>query len=186
MTADAEFLKGFKKTVRLTLFTAGAIIVLMGVLGILSTVFPAISPAFVMGWGLIVSAANYFVPYITLRAAPLRPKWFFVLAVIDAVFGAIFLVCLFLARFELVLFKLPALVGLWMVFHGCARLYMAYLNRKAHVACWWITLTVCGNAVFAAFTMMRNPSDSFSLFSWIPLVTMGIFIVNEGRKLFGK
>jgi uncharacterized membrane protein HdeD (DUF308 family) len=181
MTADAEFQKGFKMTVRWTLFTAGAIIIVMGVLGALSPVFPAISPSFVMGCGLIVSGANYFVPYIALRAAPLRPRWFLVLAVIDAVFGV-----LFLTRIGLILFKLPILVGLWMVFLCCARFYMAYLNRKAHIPCWWITLTVCGYAALAAAAVMSNSSDSLSLFSWNAFIMTGLFMVNEGRKLFGK
>jgi uncharacterized membrane protein HdeD (DUF308 family) len=181
MTADAEFRKGFKRTVRWTLFTAGAIIVLMGVLGALSPVLPAISTSFVMGWGLVVSGANYFVPYIALRASPSRPGWFFVLAVVDAVFGV-----LFLTRLGLVLFKFSALVGLWMVFIGCARVYMAYLNYKAHIPCWWITLTVCGYAAIAAAAVMANASDSLPLLSWNALIMTGLFIVNEGRKLFGQ
>lgn len=181
MTADAEFMKGFKRTVRWTLFTAGAIIVLAGVLGALSPVFKTISPPFVMGWGLIVSAANYFVPYIALRAAPLRPKWFLVLAAVDAVFGV-----LFLTGIGFFLFKFPTLVGLWMVFLGCARVYMTYFNYKANIPCWWITLTVSGYAAIAAAAVMANSSDSLSLLSWNALVMTGFFIVNEGRKLFGK
>jgi uncharacterized membrane protein HdeD (DUF308 family) len=181
MTADAGFPKGFKRTVRLTLLAAGAIIAVTGVLGALSPLFPALSPSFVMGWGLVVSAANYFVPHIALRASPLRPKWFFVLAVIDAVFGA-----LFLTRLGLVLFRFSALAGIWMVFLGCARIYMAYLNYKARIPCWWVTLTVCGYAALAAAAVMANSSDSLSLFSWNALIMTGLFIVNEGRKLFGK
>jgi uncharacterized membrane protein HdeD (DUF308 family) len=181
MTVDAEFQKGFKKTVRWTLFTAGAIIVLMGVLGVLSPALPSISPSFVMGLGLIVSVANYFVPYIALRAAPLRPRWFFVLAAVDSVFGV-----LFLTRLGLLLFKFPTLLGIWMVFLGCARLYMTYLNYKAKIPCWWITLTVCGYAAVAAAAVMANSSDTLPLLSWNALVMTGFFIVNEGRKLFGK
>ncbi|MDR0654610.1 MAG: DUF308 domain-containing protein [Synergistaceae bacterium] len=187
MTAEDEFQKGFKRTVRWTLFTAGAIIVLIGVLGILSLMFLAISPSRVLGLGLIVSGLNYFVPYISLRKARLRPKWFLVLAAVDAVFGM-----LFLTRLGLFLFnnKFPILVGLWMVFLGCARIYMAYCNYKAKIPCWWITLTVCGYAVFAAATVM-NSSDplrplSLPLLSWGAFVMTGMFIVNEGRKLFGK
>jgi uncharacterized membrane protein HdeD (DUF308 family) len=181
MTEYAEFLKGFKKTVRWTLFTAGAIIVIMGALGALSPVFPAISPHFVIGWGLIVSGANYFVPYIALRSSPLRPRWFFVLAAVDAVFGV-----LFLTRLGLILFKLPILIGVWMIFLGCARVYMAYLNYKAKIPCWWITLTVCVYAAVAAAAVTANSSDSLSLLSWNALIMTGLFIVNEGRKLFGK
>jgi uncharacterized membrane protein HdeD (DUF308 family) len=181
MTADAAFLKGFKRTVRWTLFTAGAIIVIMGALGALSAVFTAISPSLVMGCGLMVSGLNYFVAYFSLRKAPARPAGFFVLAVVDAVFGI-----LFLTRLGLFLFKLPVLVGLWIVFLGCARLYMAYLNYKARISCWWITLTVCGYSALAAAAVMSNSSDSLPLFSWTTLVMTGVFIVNEGRKLFGK
>jgi uncharacterized membrane protein HdeD (DUF308 family) len=181
MKTDAEFQKGFKRTVRWTLFTAGAIIVLMGALGALSLVFKGISPPFVMGWGLIVSGANYFVPYAALRAAPLRPRWFLVLAAVEAVFGV-----LFLTPLGQLLFKFPALVGLWLIFLGCARMYMAYSNYKAKIPYWWITLTVCGYAAVAAAAVMASPSDSLPLFSWGALVTTGLFIVNEGRKLFGK
>jgi uncharacterized membrane protein HdeD (DUF308 family) len=181
MTIDIEFQKGFKRTVRWTLFTAGAIIVLMGALGALGPEFLTISPFFVMGWGLLVSGANYFVPYVALRAAPLRPRWFLVLAAVDAVFGV-----LFLTPLGRLLFKFPALVGLWLIFLGCARIYMAYFNYKAKIPCWWITLTVCGYSAVAAAAVMANSSDSLPLFSWSALITTGIFIVNEGRKLFGK
>ncbi|MDR1132608.1 MAG: DUF308 domain-containing protein [Synergistaceae bacterium] len=181
MTADAAFLKGFKRTVRWTLFTSGAIIVIMGVLGAFNSVFPAISPPFVMGWGLIVSGLNYFVAYFSLRKAPVRVAWFFVLAAVDAVFGL-----LFLTRVGLFLFKLPILVGLWIVFLGCARLYAAYLNYRAGISCWWITLTVCGYAALAAAAVMANSSDSLPLLSWNALIMTGLFILNEGRKLFGK
>lgn len=181
MTTDAEFLKGFKRTVRWTLFTTGAIIVAMGALGALSPVLSAISPSLVMGVGLIVSGANYFVPYVALRAASLRPGWFLVLAAVDAIFGV-----LFLTRLGLLLFKFSTLLGLWMVFLGCARLYMVYLNYKAKIPCWWITLTVCGYAAIAAAAVMANSSDSLPLLSWNALIMTGLFIVNEGRKLFGK
>ncbi|MDR3164458.1 MAG: DUF308 domain-containing protein [Synergistaceae bacterium] len=181
MTAGAEFLKGFKRTVCWTLFTAGAIIVLMGALGVLNPIFRSISPPLVMGWGLIISGVNYFVPYFALRKSPLRPRWFFVLATVDAVFGV-----LFLTRLGLLLFKFSTLVGLWLIFLACARFYMAYFNYKAKIPCWWVTLTVCGYVALAAAAMMANSSDSLSLLSWNALIMTGIFIVNEGRKLFGK
>jgi len=181
MTSPAQFEPGFQKTVRWTLFTAGGTIVLVGLLGALNLVFPIISLPTTMGVGLIFSGLNYIVPYFALKNSPIRPKWFMVLCAIDTIFGI-----LFLTHVGLMPFKLPVLIGLWIIFVACARVYMAFVNFRLKIGHWWITLTVSAYMVLSSSAMMANTSGSVPLFAWNALIVTGIFIINEGRKLFGQ
>ena len=179
MSQAGNFESGFKKTVRLTLFTDGAIIILIGVLGALNPILNSPSPTTAIGAGLLISGINYLVPYISLKKSKLRPRWFILIGVLNGVFG---LLCL--TRAGLLLFKLPVLIGVWMIFASCARTFMAFENRGLGVGKWWITLTVGGYFLFASAAMMMNTSDVISIPSWSAMIVSGIFIVNEGRKLF--
>jgi uncharacterized membrane protein HdeD (DUF308 family) len=179
MTPDASFESGFKKTVRWTLFTAGGVIILVGALGALSRVFSIISPPSALGVGLIFSGLNYLVPYFALKNSKIRPKWLMVLGGVDAIFGI-----LFLTRLGLLPFRLPTLIGLWIIFVACARVYMAFANFRAGVGKWWVTLTVSAYMVLASASMMANSADTASLLAWNALIVTGLFIINEGRKLF--
>ena len=181
MTSPTGFEPGFRKTVRWTLFTDGGIIILIGVFGALNPVLHSLSSPTIFGLGLLVSCFNYLVPYVALKNATLRPRWFMIIGVLNAAFGL-----LFLTRVGLILFRLPTLAGVWMIFMACARVYMAFENFKAGVGKWWITLTVSGYMVFAAAAMTSNVSDTVSIPSWSAMIVSGIFIINEGRKLFGE
>jgi uncharacterized membrane protein HdeD (DUF308 family) len=133
-----------------------------------------------VGAGLIFSGINYFVPYLALKHSKIRPKWFMVLGALDAVFGI-----LFLTGLGLIPFRFPTLVGIWIIFVACARVYMAFANFRAGVGKWWVTLTVSAYMVLASASMMANAADTISLLAWNALIVTGLFIVNEGRKLFG-
>jgi uncharacterized membrane protein HdeD (DUF308 family) len=170
---------GLRKTFRWTLFTDGVIIIVLGVLGAIGRMFPAISPPVVMGVGLLISGLNYFVPYLALKNSKFRPMWLVAFGVIDVVFAA-----LFLLRVGLLLFSLPILIGLWMIFVACIRVYMVYSNRRAGIAKWWITAVTCAYMAFASAAMMAGTAQSMSLLSWNALIMTGVFIINEGRKLF--
>ncbi|MDR1510165.1 MAG: DUF308 domain-containing protein [Synergistaceae bacterium] len=171
---------GLRKTFRWTLYTDGAIIIVLGVLGALGRMFSAISPPTVMGVGLLAESLNYFVPYMALKNSKFRPVWLAAFGVIDVVFAA-----LFLLRVGLLLFSLPVLIGLWMIFAACLRAYMAYSNRRAGISKWWITAVSCAYMIFASAAMMAGAAQPMSLLSWNALVMTGVFIINEGRKLFG-
>ena len=181
MTAHVRFEPGFKKTVKWTLFTAGGLIVLIGALGALSYAFPSITLPTVMGVGLLVSGLNYLVPYFALKNFPVRPKWFMILGIVDVVFGI-----LFAARIWLVPFRFPTLAGIWMIFAACSRVFMAFENFRAKIGKWWITLVVSGYMLFAAAAMMANTTKDMSFPSWSAMIVSGVFIINEGRKLFGE
>jgi hypothetical protein len=170
---------GLKKTFRWTLFTDGVIIILLGVLGALGRRFLAISPPKVMGVGLLIAGLNYFVPYAALKNSKFRPVWLVAFSVVYAAFGMLFL----LGVGDL-FFSLPVLTGLWMIFTACSRAYMAYSNFRAGIAKWWITVFSCAYMLFASSTMMSGAGQSMSLPSWIALIMTGVFIINEGRKLF--
>ncbi|MCL2683834.1 MAG: DUF308 domain-containing protein [Synergistaceae bacterium] len=180
MTPAADFEPGFRKTVRWTLYTDGVIVILMGVLGALYPVLHSPSPSTMMGAGLLVSGLNYLVPCISLKKSPVRPRWFLLIGVLNSLFGV-----LFLARVGLILLRFPVLAGIWMIFAACARGCMVFENFKAGVARWWITLTVGAYMLFASAAMMTNTSDTVSIPSWSAMIVLGIFIMNEGRKLFG-
>jgi uncharacterized membrane protein HdeD (DUF308 family) len=170
---------GLRKTLRWTLYTDGVIIIILGALGALARMFPAISLPTVMGIGLLIAGLNYFVPYLALKNSKFRPIWLAVIGVIDAVFAA-----LFLLRIGLLLFSFPVLTGLWMIFAACGRAYTAYSNRRAGIAKWWITVASCAYMAFASAAMMAGAAQQMSLLSWNALIITGVFIVNEGRKLF--
>ena len=184
MNPVVNFEQGFIKTVRWTLFTDGAIIILVGALGALYPLLHAPSPPTVMGLGLLISGLNYLVPYISfisLKNSAVRPRWFLIIGVLNAVFGV-----LFLTRLGLILFRLPALAGTWMIFAACARAVMAFENFKSGFGKWWITLTVCVYMMFSAAAMTTNTADIVSIPSWSAMIVCGMFIVNEGRKLLGE
>lgn len=185
MTSPAGFEPGFKKTVRWTLFTDGVIIILIGVFGALlgalnQVMYLSYFPT-VIGGGLLVSGINYLVPYAALKKFTIRPRWFLFIGALYSIFGV-----LFLTRIVLILFKPPILTGIWLIFAACARAFMAFENFKSGIAKWWITLTVGGYMLFAAAVMMTNTSDAISIPSWSAMMVSGIFIINEGRKLFGE
>ena len=179
MSRPASFEPGLKKTVRWTLFTDGVIIILAGVLGALNPILRFPSLPTVVGIGLLISGINYIVPYISLKNSAVRPRWFILIGIQNAVFGL-----LFLARVGLLLFKLPVLIGVWMIFASCSRAFMAFENYKFGVGKWWITITVSAYLLFAAAAMMMNTSDVVGVPSWSAMIVSGIFIINEGRKLF--
>ena len=170
---------GFMKTVRWTLFTDGAVIIVIGALGALYPVLHSPSPPTTMGVGLLFSGFNYLVPYISLGKSTIRPLWLLLIGVLNVIFGV-----LFLARLGLILFRLPTLAGVWMIFAACARGCMAFLNFKSGIGKWWITLTVGAYMFFAAAAMMANTSETVSILSWNAMIVSGLFIINEGRKLF--
>jgi uncharacterized membrane protein HdeD (DUF308 family) len=170
---------GLRKTLRWTLFTDGGIIAVLGILGSAARVFDAISLPVVMGAGLFVAGLNYFVPYFSLKNSKFRPLWLVAFGVIDVVFGA-----LFLLRVGLWLFSLPILIGLWMIFSACAKAYMAYANRRAGISKWWITAVSCAYMASASAAMMAATTQPMPLLSWSALIMTGVFIINEGRKLF--
>ena len=182
MNPDANFEPGFKKTVRWTLFTDGAIIILIGALGALGLFLqsPSLSKN-TIGVGLLVSGLNYLVPYISLKNSPIRPRWFILIGALNAVFGV-----LFLTGVWRLLFKLQVLAGVWMIFAACARAFMAFENFKSGVGKWWITLTVGAYLLFAASTMLADTSEGVRFISWSAMIVSGMFIINEGRKLFGE
>ena len=181
MKAAANFEPGFMKTVRWTLFTDGAIIILIGALGALYPILNSPSPPTAIGVGFLICGLNYLVPYISLKHSAIRPRWFIIIGVLNAVFGV-----LFLARVGLILFRLPVLAGIWMIFAACARAFMAFENFRSGVGKWWITLTVAAYLLFAAAAMMTNTADTVSIPSWSAMIFSGLFIINEGRKLFGE
>ena len=183
MTSPAGFEPGFRKTVRWTLFTDGVIIIVIGILGALlgalnQVLYLAYFPS-VIGGGLLVSGLNYLVPYAALKKSTIRPRWFLFIGILNSIFGV-----LFLTRIVLLLFKPSILTGIWMIFAACARACMAFENFRAGVGKWWITLTVGGYMLFAAAVMMTNTSETVSIQSWISMMVSGMFIINEGRKLF--
>ena len=179
MNPSGNFEPGFRKTVRWTLFTDGAVIILIGALGALYPVLRAPSPQTTIGLGLIVSGLNYLVPYFSLKNSPIRPLWFVIVGVLNTVFGV-----LFFARVGLMLFRLPILAGMWMIFAACARAIMTFENFRFGIGKWWITLTVGAYFLFASAAMMTNTTDAVSIPSWSAMIVSGLFIINEGRKLF--
>jgi uncharacterized membrane protein HdeD (DUF308 family) len=179
MSSDARFEPGFRKTVRWTLFTAGGIIVIMGLLCALNPILRSPAQITAMGVGLLVSGLNYFVPYFALKNSRLRPKWLMLLGVADAAFGV-----LFISRVVLLLFKPLQLTGIWLIFVACLRVYMAFVNFRERIPAWWITLTVSACMLVAAAVMMSVSADT--ALAWCALIITGVFVINEGRKLFGK
>jgi uncharacterized membrane protein HdeD (DUF308 family) len=141
--------------------------------------FSAISLPTVMGVGLLTAGFNYLVPYLALRNSEFRPLWLTVLGAVDVAFAA-----LFLSRVGLLPFSFPDLTGIWMIFAACSRAYMAYSNCRAGIAKWWMTAVTCVYMAFASAAMMAGASQTMSLLSWNALIMTGVFIINEGRKLF--
>ena len=172
----------FRKTVKLTLFTDGVIIVLLGVLGALNMVFELAPPDALIGLGLLASGLNYLVPYITLRKSPIRPRWLVVIGITNAGFGV-----LFITRILPILFRPPILFGVWMIFAACGRGLASFENFKAGVSKWWISLATGGYMLFAAAVVMNNIiAREILIPSWISVIVTGMIIFNEGRKLFAE
>jgi uncharacterized membrane protein HdeD (DUF308 family) len=119
------------------------------------------------------------VPYFALKNSVFRPNWFMALGAIDGLFGV-----LCLTRIGFILFSFPVLIGIWIIFSACARFYMAFLNFRAGIGKWWITLVVSAYMLLASASMMANTSDTIWFLSWNTLIIMGAAIINEGRMLF--
>ena len=182
MTSPESFEPRFRKSVRVTLFTEGAIVILIGVLGALNPLVGFPSPEVLIGLGLSLSGINFLIPYIVFKKSINRPRWFLLIGALNAAFGI-----LFLTRILPLLFRPPILFGIWMVFAACARFSMAFENLRAGAGKWWISLTVGGYMLFAAAVMMTtNISRDFSIPSWISVIISGTFMINEGRKLYGE
>jgi hypothetical protein len=141
--------------------------------------FQAISLPAVMGVGLLVAGLNYFVPYLALKNSKFRPVWLAAFGALDTVFAA-----LFLSRAGLLFFSFPVLTGLWMIFAASFRAYMAYWNRRAGIAKWWITVISCAYMILASAAVMAGAGQPMSLMAWNAFIMTGVFIINEGRKLF--
>jgi len=168
--------QGVNRTIRWTLYTAGGLFVLLGILTAAHPMFAMRTLSTIIGVGLIISAANHLIPYLSLRRYSLRPKWLLALGLVDAVYGIIFVTPLgpvFFATF----------VGLWILFVACARSYMAYLNRAAGAPKWWVTLVCCAAMLIGAMFLLIHPA-AWMIIIGAMLVAVGILVIVEGRALY--
>jgi uncharacterized membrane protein HdeD (DUF308 family) len=174
--------KALNRTFRWTSYTAGAIILGLGV-----AVFfiPRGEPGLlsnVMGAGLLLVGANYATPFFSLRNAPLKPKWLLAAAIIHAVFGA-----LFIARVQALFFAFGIFIGLWLVFVACAHVYAAFANRRNGVKKWWPCLV--SSLLFVTFAAVSfglssgHPSVE-SFFASFATISSGLVIALEGRVVY--
>ncbi|MDR3279271.1 MAG: DUF308 domain-containing protein [Synergistaceae bacterium] len=167
---------GINKTIRWTLYTAGGIFALVGIFAALHPAFAISAISTLVGVGLLISSANHVVPYFSLKNSPLRPRWLLASAVVDAIYGVVFVSPLggkFFATF----------VGLWILFFACARVYMAYVNWVLRASKWWTTPACCVVMLIVAVFLLVNP-NIWMIFTGAALIGVGVLTIIEGRLLY--
>ncbi|GHV28095.1 hypothetical protein FACS1894167_04270 [Synergistales bacterium] len=171
------------KTVRWTLCTSGAIFGLMGVLELLRPIVVIVSVPALMGVGLLLSGANYMVPYISMKNNRLRPKWLLPAGAVDIAFGLIYI-----SRIGLWIFSVPALLGMWLLAAGCVHGYKAVImmtvsrNRYAAPAAAALILI----AALASLSSGARSAAAVALVSGLSLLCAGAAFIAEGKFAHGK
>ena len=172
----------FNKTARWTFYTAGVILVFIGILAILNPIIAILSTAVSMGIGFLLVGANYLVPYFSMRNNPLRPKWLLPLGVIDIVFGV-----LFITNIGLAMLALLTMLGAWMLLAGCMKLYASFAVKAAGAKKWWMMAISAVLMIVLSFLLLSNPAvEGFflALLAGSSLIAAGALIIAEGRMIY--
>ncbi|MDR1019744.1 MAG: DUF308 domain-containing protein [Synergistaceae bacterium] len=172
----------FNKTARWTFYTAGAILVFVGMLSLLNPIVTLASIGVSIGLGLLLAGANYLVPYFSMRQNPLRPKWFLPLGVADLAFGV-----LFITHIALAVITLSTLLGAWMLLSGALKLYSSFLIRSAGVPKWWMMAASAVLMLILSFVLLSNPALEglfLAVLTGVSLVSAGVLFIAEGRLIY--
>ncbi|MDR1916454.1 MAG: DUF308 domain-containing protein [Synergistaceae bacterium] len=161
---------------RWTLYTTGAIFALAGVLVIVDSLIEFISPLVLLGVSLLLSGANSLVPHFSMRNNPMRPVWLLPVGVVDIIFGVLSLSHIF--KFDIIL-------GVWVMFTGCIRLYMTYALKRSGVAGWRIVLAGAVIMIVIAALLLSRLSIG-NIVSGVFLAGIGAAVINEGRTVYGR
>jgi uncharacterized membrane protein HdeD (DUF308 family) len=182
-TGDKGYMDyGFNKTARWTFYTAGAILVFIGVLSVLNPLITLVSTAVSMGVGFLLAGVNYVVPYLSMKKNPDRPKWFLPLGVADIVFGV-----LFITNIGLAILTLSTLLGAWMLISGVLRLYVSVMIRSSGAPKWWMMTASGVSMIILSFLLLSNPAiEGFMLSTLVGLllVASGALFIAEGRLIY--
>jgi uncharacterized membrane protein HdeD (DUF308 family) len=172
----------FNKTARWTFYTAGTILVFIGVLAISYPLIAILSTVISVGAGFLIAGANYLVPYFSMKNNPLRPKWFLPLGMLDIVFGA-----LFITNIGLAVLAISTLLGAWMLLTGCLRLYASLAVKAAGITRWWM-MTINAVLMIALSLLLLSHPDTESFFlaflAGASLSAAGVLIIAEGRIIY--
>ena len=174
--------EGVTKTARWTFYTAGGLMIFMGVFSLLHPMVALVSTAVLLGVGFIIAGLNSLVPYFTIKDPAIRPKWLLPLGIVDLAFGLIFI-----SHIGLAVFTVTTLLGVWVGLAGALRLYIAFQLKSAGVAKWWIMLASGALMLIAAFLLLTNPivaAIGVAMITGASLIGAGCLMIAEGRILY--
>ena len=177
-----------KKTLRWTLYFTGGVLIALGLLSLLYPFETLLSLAFCLGIGLCLTGLNHLTPCFSLRGDPLRPRWLFLLGVLDLIAGAVML-----ARLGLTAFMIPIYTAAWMALTGAVRMGTSLRLRSVRVGGarlfprWWLMLLSGLGLILCACAMFASPILAGLYVAYViaaSLIAAGLLIVAEGRWVF--
>lgn len=170
------------KSMRWTLFTTGAILILLGIFSLLRPAASLISLAFFIGIAFIASGINHLVPYFTMKGDPLRPAWLLPEGILDILLGVILL-----AKIGVTAFMIPILLGAWVMFMGIIRLIAAFKLRAAGLKKWWLMLVSGAMLVLWSFAMISSPLLGALMVTYMigsMFIFAGLLVIAEGKMIY--
>lgn len=173
---------GLDKTARWTFYTAGSIVIAMGILALLHPLVVVFSMAVFLGVGFILAGVNNLVPYFTIKDKALKPKWLLILGIIDIVFGI-----LFISHIGLAVLTVTKLLGIWVALVGGMRIYIAFQVRSIGVGKWWIMLVSGAIMLAASVILLTNPvaaAVGVAMLTGFSLIGTGCLMIAEGRIMY--
>ena len=174
--------EGVTKTARWTFYTAGGLMIVMGVVSLLHPMVALVSTAVLLGIGFLIAGLNNLVPYFTIKDPAIRPKWLLPLGIVDIVFGVVFI-----SHIGLAMFTVTTLLGIWIALAGVMRLYIAFQLRAGGVTRWWIMLVSGVLMLIAAFLLLSNPivaAIGVAMITGIALIGAGCLMIAEGGVIY--
>lgn len=170
------------KTMRLTLYTTG---VILAVLGIWSMTYPTatlLSLAFFLGIGFVLSGINHILPFFTLSKAESRPAWLLALGLADLLIGIIMLM-----KLGLTAFMIPIALAVWFCFTGIVRIWGAFAVKRLKLKGWWLILLNGLMMILLSALVFFSPFLGFlsvAILLGSALIFSGIMITYEAYYVF--
>lgn len=170
------------KSMRWTLYTTGAILIVLGVIAIFHPLASILSLAIFIGVGFIIAGINHLIPYFSMRGNPLRPGWLLPQGILDILLGVIML-----TRIGMTSLMIPIVFGIWMLFASGMRVYVSFRLKSQGFRKWWIMLLSGLLLLLCGLAMIANPFVGFvAVTSMIAaaLIGAGLLAIAEGRLIY--
>ncbi|MDR1731109.1 MAG: DUF308 domain-containing protein [Synergistaceae bacterium] len=172
----------YMKTMRWTLCTTGAILIVLGILSFFHSLETLFSLAFFVGAGFLITGVNHLIPWFSMKGSPLRPLWLLPQSVLDILLGLLMLI-----RPGLTAFMIPVALGCWILLMAFLRFFSAFQVRRAGLSRWWMMLLSAVALVFCGMMMIASPLAGVAVVTWLvgsSFIGAGLLAIAEGRLLY--